>query len=477
MPYTLKFWKSGTVTWNYGSGTAPADQPLGYETTFATHIASIAAASPYALNKLNNYGQDIRIGYSASEIGRYFAGPIDDYILMDLTAAATVHLFNSRGVFVQADIRLTIMHELAHIYLPGSDPAAASELTRNGANYNFRGPVVDEQNAIATNAGLTDQIQTAYDAAFSSSDGRYNLFTVNSSYSDHRDVDITRLGTSGADNVDHSARTQATVPGMLNDLLFGLGGNDTIKGGDGDDHLYGGGDPTIAGSGKDKLYGGDGGDRLFGGDDNDFLDGGLNVIDPNSEQRGDTFDGGDGDDILVIRGISCESATGGAGDDQFWIDSDPVGSYWIMDSEAGDSLYYNGYHLTGGAKQVIELIYDPADYEVSYALVGALDGNGFIYSWWGSQLAINAPDGSGILIEDFQNGDFGINVGAAITGDEVVFQWVEVQPEVWEWHYETALSLSSIANNQIDHDYASLPGFAYTLSHDGANAIPTTWLP
>jgi Ca2+-binding RTX toxin-like protein len=209
--------------------------------------------SPYAAGKLNSYGQDIRIGYNPGDTGTYFAGGIDDYVLMDYAAASSIYMFNSEGKLVQADIRLTIMHELAHIYLPGQDPGPASEAAMNGSSFDFRGPVVDEQNAIATDAGLTHQIQTAYDAAFTSSDGRYNLFTTNSSYSDDREVHITRLGDSSSNTLDHSNRTATSASGLINDLLFGLGGNDTVKGGEGDDFLYGGSGAETSSSGKDKL--------------------------------------------------------------------------------------------------------------------------------------------------------------------------------------------------------------------------------
>jgi len=292
---------------------------------------------------------------------------------------------------VAGDVRLTLMHELAHIYLPGADPLeSATDITMNGANFDFRGPVIDEQNDIALGGGLTDQIQTSYYATILTSQTTlFGSFATYTSYSEDRAVDTTRLGSAGADNIDHSNNTL-----LLNDLLFGLGGNDTLQGGDGDDHLYGGVDLVTAGSGKDKLYGGAGGDRLLGGDGNDFLDSGLNVIDPNSPtEREDWLEGGAGDDVLIMRGRWCVAA-GGAGDDQFWIaDSGDRYTYQITDSEAGDSIYWHGYHLTGGSKQVIELIFDAADPEVSYALVGALDGYGFIYSWWGTQLAISAPDG------------------------------------------------------------------------------------
>lgn len=297
------------------------------------------------------------------------------------------------------------------------------------------------------------------------------------SYSDGRDVDTTRLGTSSDNFIDHSNNTI-----RIRDLLFGMDGNDTIKGGDGDDFLYGGADPGHAGSGKDKLYGGAGGDMLFGGDDNDFLNSGLNVIDPYSPtEREDRLDGGDGDDVLIMRGMWCVAA-GGAGDDQFWItDTGDGWSYEITDSDAGDFLYWHGYHLTGGAKQVIEMIFDPdpAQGQGGYADVGALDGNGFRYYYGAvnADVFIVAPDGSGITIRNFMDGDLGIHVGDPYSSSDVVFDSVEVQPDVWQYRYQTSLSLSAITLDAFASNYADLPGFAATLANDGPSAMPTTWLP
>jgi hypothetical protein len=229
-----------------------------------------------------------------------------------------------------------------------------------------------------------------------------------------------------------------------------MGGNDTIRGGDGDDFLYGGADPTQAGSGKDKLYGAAGGDLLFGGDDNDFLDSGLNVIDPYSPtEREDRLDGGDGNDVLIMRGMWCVAA-GGAGDDQFWVtDTGDGWSYEITDSDAGDSLYWHGYPLTGGAKQVIEMIFDPdpAQGQSGYADVGALDGNGFRYYYGAvnADLFIIAPDGSGITIRNFVDGDLGIHVDGPASWSDVLFDSVEVQPDVWQYRYQTSLALSDRA--------------------------------
>lgn len=84
-----------------------------------------------------------------------------------------------------------------------------------------------------------------------------------------------------------------TISGPAGDnILEGLGGNDTIfadlgndnvDGGAGDDMLDGGegNDVLIGGSGNDTLIGGDGDDLLFGGGGQDMIDGGAG-IDTNS---------------------------------------------------------------------------------------------------------------------------------------------------------------------------------------------------
>lgn len=481
MPWTLKFWQSSPlppatpVTWNYGSHPIPTDVPAQQEQDIINYLNSIAAASTLANSRLNAYGQDIRIGFRLDDAGSAFAGPHDDYVLFDLNTTRTVHFFNTEGKLVLADVRLTIMHELAHIYLFQPDPPAASETTKNGAAFDFRGAVVNEQNAIAANASLTDQIQTAYDAGLSSSIDStvFNMFVVNVSYSDNREVDITRLGTASADTIDHSARTLASAPGgLIDDLLFGMGGDDTIKGGDGDDFLYGGADLSKTGSGNDKLYGGAGSDRLFGDDGNDFLDSGMTIVDPETWEFYDYLDGGADDDILILRGEMIE-AKGGTGDDQFWVVSVPsFGSYIsILDSESGDALYCDGYRLLGGAKSVVEY---ELTAEGGFHHIAAVDAFGFLYYFVNGSLSISTPRGGVIQIADFTNGDFGINVGDEIEESDFVWEWNE---ETSGWIYHTDLPFGPMTNTSAIWDVANLTGYSNTVSNDGLNVVPTTWLP
>jgi CSLREA domain-containing protein len=91
---------------------------------------------------------------------------------------------------------------------------------------------------------------------------------------------VTRLGTSGADNLSGTSGR---------DVFLGLGGADTISGGRGNDVACGG-------TGNDVIKGGRGSDSLYGEDGNDTLNGGRG--------SGDLCVGGPGVDTR----INCEGA-------------------------------------------------------------------------------------------------------------------------------------------------------------------------
>jgi len=291
--WTLRFWSSSStppVTWSIvGASVAPNDVSAGDAAAITGYLNSIAGLSTIAAGRLNSYGQNIRVGYVSGEVGRALKGPWDDYILIDLSAASTMYFFNSQGALVAGDVRLTIMHELAHIYLTANDPPSVSEAAMNAANFDFRGPVIDEQNRIALDAGLTSQVQTSYFAALLSTETLFSSFTTNVSYTAGNTVDTTRFGVPGAaDNIDHSNNTR-----LVRDLLFGLDGNDEIKSGKGDDYVYGG-------DGNDKIFGGDGKDVLVG------------------QAGDDEFRGEKGDD--TIWGGEKDSTTPGTGDGTDFVD-------------------------------------------------------------------------------------------------------------------------------------------------------------
>ncbi len=151
------------------------------------------------------------------------------------------------------------------------------------------------------------------------------------------------------------------VLGDADDVVDGLGGNDSLYGGDGQDFLSGGaGDDLIDGGADDDsitdsyfagttddvvriggLYGGDGDDSINGREGTDFLDGGAG----NDDLRGGTGDdtgwdsgsgargglfGGDGDDFMrgnlgndELRGDGgADDINGGFGDDVLYGDDD-----------------------------------------------------------------------------------------------------------------------------------------------------------
>ena len=116
-------------------------------------------------------------------------------------------------------------------------------------------------------------------------------------------LEVTTLGTSGADNIFAYAWGDASQ----DDLIYGYEGNDQIRGGSGNNEIYGGdGDDQIWGDNDvDYIYGDDGADRLYGYGGHDFLYGGAG---------NDMLTAGNGDDFLE-GGAGDDSLTGGAGTD------------------------------------------------------------------------------------------------------------------------------------------------------------------
>ncbi len=144
----------------------------------------------------------------------------------------------------------------------------------------------------------------------------------------------TLYGGSGNDRLDG---------GSDNDTLYGDSGNDTLIGGLGDDKLYGGSgaDMLDGGAGKDKLYGEGGNDVMYGGTNDDYMDGGSG---------NDTMYGGDGNDTL-LGGSGDDKMYGGRGSDTFY---GSTGADIINGGNESDHLNYKysdaGVEITfGGA--------------------------------------------------------------------------------------------------------------------------------
>mgnify|MGYP000636151993 CR=1 FL=1 len=111
------------------------------------------------------------------------------------------------------------------------------------------------------------------------------------------DDNDTLLGQDGIDVINGGEGVDTISGGKGDDTVHGDGNIDYINGNEGSDHLYGD-------AGEDIISGGDDNDWLFGGADADHLMGGKggDTIHGNSlldrSGVGDTFIGGEGDDIL-----------------------------------------------------------------------------------------------------------------------------------------------------------------------------------
>ena len=167
--------------------------------------------------------------------------------------------------------------------------------------------------------------------------------------------------------------------GSYADHLYGGAGQDTLAGGGGDDYLEGGaGADTLRGdAGVDTLIGGSGADTLIGGADNDILQGG---------KGDDILQGGAGNDVYLIR----------AGD----------GLDTIYDHEGRNTIIYtdaSGKRSTLGAPAFA--VAGQSNTWTSY-----LAGGELVSFTRNPPLTATLPDGSQIVIDDYQDGDFGIQL-------------------------------------------------------------------
>ncbi|WP_374089091.1 cadherin-like domain-containing protein [Methylomicrobium lacus] len=229
------------------------------------------------------------------------------------------------------------------------------------------------------------------------------------------------------DNILNGSILDDTIYGLGgNDHLYGHAGNDTLEGGDDDDSLYGGsgddlliggtagtnvdtagnglygeaGNDTLVGSdyadGWDSLSGGDGDDHLSGlaGNDglngdagNDTLEGGAGD-DYLSDYAGvNALDGGDGNDTFEVYSFDAADSntlTGGAGSDRYILNPDNFSVLTVTDFSVGaggdvieiQSLLYNsnGYDSSNPFDPVqgyLRLVQNGADVELQWDRDGA----------------------------------------------------------------------------------------------------------
>ncbi|MGD8785416.1 MAG: calcium-binding protein, partial [Thioalkalispiraceae bacterium] len=162
------------------------------------------------------------------------------------------------------------------------------------------------------------------------------------------------LGEGGEDRI---------IGGSSDDVLHGGNDGDIIDGGAGDDWIYGGDDDAI-----DTLDGGAGSDHIYGGQGDDVIHGGAND---------------DADDVLV----------GGAGDDYYVFDGN-YGQDRIIDS-GQNTLVIDGVVITRLIRQSAGVYTIPGtNIEVTHH----------------SPLTIFNGTGASVVIDNWQPGDFGIEL-------------------------------------------------------------------
>lgn len=344
----------------------------------------------------------------------------DDWIFYSKSNDEKLYYFNLNGTAVQSTTVLTIAHELQHYTTFSLDPLALASKTdfvardslMNGSNFDYKGPAVGAQNSVASELGQLDKVQAAYGGAYliSANPG----LTSGYSYTDNMIVDIVRIGQDVDNNQDHTARTDNS-----RDLFFGLGGNDTLHGGGGNDYLYGG-------EGSDTLYGDDGDDFIFAdgdyfhqtvaGDDVVYGNAGSDTI--IAGYGNDQIYGGIGADKIRIDDVSG-IIDPGPGADKIYLSKIELNPYYystaVLNADVSDSLFWNGYRLTGGVISLIDIEGSQGEYFRQYGYLktgSSADGVAYILvnTADGVELNIYTPDGRATVITGWQQGLMGINL-------------------------------------------------------------------
>lgn len=127
----------------------------------------------------------------------------------------------------------------------------------------------------------------------------------------------TIVGTNRGERLRGTPGPDVIVGGRGSDTILGRGGKDVICGNGGNDSISGGrrSDEISGGRGIDTLYGGGGRDHLRGnsGNDSEFGESGPDTFLAGHDGDDDSFDGGDGRDLLDMSYTDpclCEEPTG-----------------------------------------------------------------------------------------------------------------------------------------------------------------------
>lgn len=288
------------------------------------------------------------------------------------------------------------------------------------------------------------------------------------------DTDDTVHGTEGDDSIDGGAGEDSIFGGLGDDLLDGGADNDWILGGSGDDTISGGsGNDFLAGDdGDDVIAGGSGFDTVYAGDGNDTLtssgtraelygDEGEDWIEVTDAYVGSRIEGGEGNDVLLVRGDGdYVDMRGGAGSDILYSEHPPsrmtggAGSdFFVLGGEDDDPLTSAAHLITdfsAGTDQLVVPLSEgqsPEDFWIE-----ELNGAGGRFA----QVLTTVEGGRIDVVATLLGAD-----AEGVSGESLIFM--------------DAADLDTFFASQ-DADGPALPDGATTGEDDGDEGEDTTWI-
>jgi Ca2+-binding RTX toxin-like protein len=153
-------------------------------------------------------------------------------------------------------------------------------------------------------------------------------------------------GGDGVDSVGYFLRTKSLFISTDNNSDDGeTGEDDNVRA---DIEIISGGsasDRIIGGDANNRIFGNGGNDSILGGGGNDYLDGGEgnDSLAAGGGAGIDTLLGGNGDDTLSSIGGGADVATGGAGNDLFWVDALDTTDATAGEKSAGHLISVSSY--------------------------------------------------------------------------------------------------------------------------------------
>ena len=157
-------------------------------------------------------------------------------------------------------------------------------------------------------------------------------------------------GTGGADNITLGYDGDPEGDMVDNNDNAAGGNGDSIQAGAGDDtiHSFDGDDTIDAGTGDDWAAGYDGADSISGGEGNDTLHGGEGSDTLIGGEGSDNLHGDNGDDDIIFG--AGDFVEGGAGDDEFYVDSSlsGTGTVTVFGGETSEEATLDATNNPGG---------------------------------------------------------------------------------------------------------------------------------